>query len=151
MSESDDKTVAAHAQVHSSHYVEHYPAHGTRESDPHYRDFHEFQRRAKSDPELYQCAVGKARGDFSECTLDKPLEVHHSHVEWALQNLVIIDPSMLERQYPGVTDPSQVGAWIESEANLMMLCQFHHRGHGGAHVASASDWEAQKYVKGFLT
>lgn len=149
-----DKTTPAHAQVKSSRYVEHYPAHGTREDDPHYKDFSAFHRKIKDDPALYLCAVGKVRGDYSECTLDLPLEVHHSHVEWALVNMFLLDPvdiEMLERQYPGVTDPEQVGAWVESEANLMVLCQFHHRGHGGAHTATASDFEAQKYVRGFLT
>lgn len=143
-----DKVVKAHQQTHSSHYEIHYPEHGTREGDPHYVDFSNFHRRTKHDPDVYVCAVGKRRGDFADCTLDKPLELHHTHIEWALQNEV--DLQMLERQYPGVSDPDAVGAWVESAANLEWLCQFHHRGHGGAHVASASDFEGQHFVKGLI-
>ena len=140
---------AAHDQSETHRYVAHYPEHGTREGDPHYRDFNHFHERTKHDPKVYQCAVGKRRGDFSDCTLDLPLELHHDHIEWAVQNGV--DLAMLERQYPGVSNPDAVGAWVESAANLEWLCQFHHRGHGGAHVASASDFEAQHFLKGYLS
>lgn len=146
---SDDKVVPAHQQAKTSHYLEHYPEHGAREGDPHYKDFHHYHEATKHDPEVYQCLIGKDRGDFSECTLDRPLELHHAHIEWAVQNGV--DLAMLERQYPGVGNPDELGAWVESAANLVWLCVFHHRGHGGAHVASASDFEAQRFLKGFLS
>lgn len=139
----------AHIQAHSSHYDVHYPAHGTREGDPNYKDFEHYRRATKNDPEIYQCAVGKRRGDFTDCTLDVPLELHHTHIEWALLNEV--DLQLLDHQYPGVGDPTKVGAWVESAANLEWLCRFHHRGHGGAHVASASDFEGQHFVKRLIT
>lgn len=146
-----DKKVAAHTQAHTSHYQVHFPEHGSRKGDPHYRDFDHYHRTTKRDPEIYQCAVGRRRGDFSDCTLDLPLELHHTHIEWALQNGV--DLAMLEHQYPGISDREEVGAWVESAENLEWLCQlqFHHRGHGGAHVASASDFEGQHFVKGLIT
>lgn len=152
---TDDKTVAAHIQAHTSHYEVHYPEHGSRPGDPHYKDFDHFHRTTKNDPEIYQCAVGKRRGDFSDCTLVDaegkhiPLELHHTHIEWALQNGV--DLGLLENQYPGISNADELGAWTESAANLEWLCQFHHRGHGGAHVASASDFEGQHFVKGLIT
>ena len=141
--------VAEHLQTHSSHYQVHFPEHGTRPEDPNYKDFDHYHRVARNNPDVYVCAVGKRRGDFGDCTSDLPLELHHAHIEWALQNE--IDLTMLERQYPGVSNPDQVGAWIESAENLVFLCQFHHRGHGGAHVASASDFEGQHFVKGLIT
>lgn len=152
---SDDKQVAAHTQTHSSHYEVHYPDHGSREGDPHYKDFNAYHRRTKNDPEIYQCAVGKRRGDFSDCTLVDadgnkiPLELHHTHIEWALLNEV--DLGLMEHQYAGISNPDEEGAWVESAANLEYLCRFHHRGHGGAHVASASDFEGQHFVKGLIT
>lgn len=139
----------AHDQVKTSHWTVHYPEHGPRESDPCYKEFDHYHRTTKLDPEIYQCFLGKVRGDFSDCTLDVPLELHHAHIEWALQNS--IDFKMLEKQYPGISDPNKIGSWLESEQNLIWLCQFHHRGHGGAHVASASDWESQKFSKGLIT
>lgn len=146
---TDDHVVAAHEQTESHRYQVHYPEHGSRPGDPHYKDFNAYHSKTKKDPEIYKCGVGKRRNDFSECTLDKPLELHHAHIEWALQNEV--DLSMLEHQYPGIGNPDTVGAWIESAQNLIWLCQFHHRGHAGAHVASASDYEGQHFVKGMIS
>lgn len=139
-------TVAAHAQTAVHRYMMHYPEHPARKDDPHYRDFEEYRRRTHATA---KCAVGGHRNDFSECSLDKPLELHHAHIEFALQNGV--DLAWLEDDYPGVSDAAQVGAWVESASNLEWLCEFHHRGTGGAHVASASDFEAEKYVKGLIS
>jgi len=55
------------------------------------------------------------------------------------------------KDYPGVSDPNKVGEWVESALNLLWLCEFHHRGHGGVHVASSSDFEAEKYVRGLIS
>lgn len=143
---SDDTApVAAHDQPETKRYVVHYPAHPARTDDPHYVDFEAYRRRTHATA---QCAVGAHRGDFSECSLDQPLELHHAHVEFALQNGV--DLAWLEKDYPGISDPTTVGAWVESAANLVWLCVAHHRGHAGAHVASASDYEAEKYVRGLI-
>jgi len=136
---------SAHTQQVTHHYAVRYPDHQPRAHDPHYKDFNEFHRRTQATA---QCAVGARRGDFSECSLDQPLELHHSHIEWALLNDV--DLALLERDYPGVSDADAVGAWVESAANLEWLCEFHHRGHGGAHVASAADYEAANYVRGLI-
>lgn len=148
-STSDEKPVGAHVQPVSHRYEVHYPEHGSRAGDPHYRDFEHYHMVTKGDPKVYRCSVGKRRGDFSECSLDKPLELHHTHVEWALQNEV--DLTMLEHQYPGISNPDEVGAWVESAENLEWLCQFHHRGHGGVHVAAAADFEGQHFVRGLIT
>lgn len=82
------------------------------------------------------------------CDLTHPIELHHAHVEFSLQNGV--DLAALEKDYPGISDQSQVGTWVESGANFQWLCAFHHRGHGGVHVASASDFEAEKYVRDLI-
>jgi hypothetical protein len=124
----------------------HYPEHPARQDDPHYRDFEAYRRRTKATA---KCAMGVARGDFSECDLSAPLELHHSHVEFSLQNGV--DLAWLERDYPGISDPNQVGAWVESADNLQWLCRACHRGHGGVHVAAASDYEASRYVRGLIS
>lgn len=141
-----DQAVQAHEQVAAHKYTMHYPEHPARTSDPHYVDFEAFRKRTHPTA---KCAIGEHRNDFSECSLDKPLELHHAHVEFSLQNGV--DLKWLETDYPGISDPNSVGAWVESGDNLLWLCQFHHRGHGGVHVASASDYEAEKYVKGLIS
>jgi hypothetical protein len=122
----------------------HFPEHPPRTSDPHYRDFEAFRRRTKATA---KCAVGEHRNDFSECSAQ--LEVHHSHVEFSLQNGV--DLKWLETDYPGISNPDEIGAWVESADNLMWLCSNHHRGPGGIHNASASDFEATKFVRGLIS
>lgn len=146
MTAPEDDAVDAHQQKTTHSYWVSYPEHPARENDPHYRDFEAYRRRTK---DTAQCAIGAHRDDFSECSLDQPLELHHAHVEFSLQNGV--DLAWLERDYPGISDPDEVGAWVESADNLQWLCQFHHRGHGGVHVASASDFEAAKYVRRLLS
>jgi hypothetical protein len=134
----------AHDRSVTDHYTVHYPPHPPRTADPHYRDFEAFRRRTQPTA---KCAVGEHHDDYSACR--GGLELHHAHVEFALQNGV--DLKYLEVDYPGISDPDQIGAWVESAANLLWLCEFHHRGHGGVHVASASDFEAERYVKGLIT
>jgi len=130
----------AHDGAVTHHYTIHYPAHPAREDDPHYVDFEAYRRRTHATA---KCAVGEHRADFSEC--HGGLELHHAHVEFSLQNGV--DLKWLEADYPGISNPDAVGAWVESGDNLEWLCEFHHRGHGGVHVVSSSDFEAERYVR----
>jgi len=135
--------VDAHDQAITNSYVVHYPAHEPRESDPNYKDFNAFRRKTAATA---KCSIGDHRSDFTECA--GGLELHHAHIEFSLQNGV--DLKWLEADYPGVSNPEEVGAWVESAANLIWLCEKHHRGVGGIHHASASDFEAEKYVKNLI-
>lgn len=137
--------VPTHDQPVTHRYTVHYPEHPAREDDPHYRDFEAYRRKTHHDA---KCSVGAARDDFSECDLTRPLELHHAHVEFSLQNGV--DLKWLERDYPGISNPDEVGAWVESADNLVWLCAAHHRGPGGVHVAAASDYEAERFVRGLI-
>ncbi|WP_051966891.1 hypothetical protein [Kitasatospora mediocidica] len=137
--------VAAHEQHVAHRYTVHYPPHPPREGDPHYRDFEHFRRRTRDNA---VCHFAERRhGDTSEC--DGTLELHHAHVEFALTNAV--DLALLEADYPGIGDPETVGAWVESADNLVWYCARHHRGPGGVHTATASDFEAEVYVRGLIT
>lgn len=133
-----------HSQKFSHSYIVHYPAHEPREDDPNYKDFEEYRKRTKATA---QCDFGKKMGDFTLCGGE--LELHHAHIEFALQNAV--DLALLERDYPGVSDPNAIGAWVESADNLVWLCELHHRGAGGVHNASASDYEAERYVRHLIS
>jgi|SRR6185437_706580 len=139
----------AHTQNVLNKYVMHYPDHPARKDDPHYKDFEHYR---KTHIGTARCAIGLHRNDFSECSSgdsNKGLELHHAHVEFSLQNGV--DLSWLEVDYPGISDPDSVGTWVESADNLVFLCTAHHRGATGVHVASASDYEAEKYVKELIS
>jgi hypothetical protein len=70
-------------------------------------------------------------------------------VEFSLQQGVNL--SALEKDFPGISDATSVGAWVESDQNFRFLCAWHHRGAAGAHTASHSDWSASAYVQGLIT
>jgi hypothetical protein len=135
----------AHDQKFVHSYVVAYPAHEPRQGDPHYVDFEHIREQWKNDPEKWQCAIGKERQDFSECSLDEPLQLHHAHIEFALINAV--DLKWLEHLYPGVSNPDQVGAWAESAANLVVLCAKHHIGYEGVHKLDSAMYEAMKILR----
>jgi hypothetical protein len=132
--------VREHDQLMTHRYIIHYPEHEPRAGDPNYVDFNAYRRRTKAGA---RCAIGAHRLDFTEC--QGGLELHHSHIEFALLNSVEL--KWLEIDYPGVSDPDVVGAWVESAANLDWLCLWHHRGAGGVHNLAASDYEAEKYIR----
>jgi hypothetical protein len=136
--------VPAHVQKVSHSYYVVYPAHPPREGDPHYRDFDAYRRNTVATA---QCQFAVDTGDTSDC--NGGLELHHSHIEFSLQNGV--DLARLEHIYPGVSNPDELGAWIESGSNLTWYCEFHHRGHGGVHSAAAADFEASKFVRGLIS
>lgn len=167
---SEDAAVAAHAAAQSHHYVMHFPPHPARTADPHYVDFNAYHKKYRAtarcyigerigygdcmDAQLHPCpppglevnAAGLPTGNSGQ---QPGLELHHAHVEFSLQNGVSL--AALERDYPGISDPTQVGEWIETAPNFRWLCAFHHRGPAGAHTASHSDWEASQYVLGLIS
>lgn len=144
---SDD--VAAHDQAFTHRYVVKYPPHEPREHDPHKHDFLEWKKRRK-DSGTYYCdfAAEHRGGDTSECDTGHPLEAHHKVVELAMLNE--IDFALLEADFPGIS-AQDVGAWIDSDANLTLLCVAHHRGPGGVHNASYSDFGSEYYVRDLIT
>lgn len=132
-----------HSQKETKHYAVHYPAHYPRTTDPHYIDFEHYRKSHIKDA---RCDYAdSASGD--QCT--DQLELHHKVIEFSLQNGVDIE--VLEKDFPGISNPNEIGAWVESDPNFIFYCSFHHRGHGGVHVASSSDFEAEKYVKDLIS
>lgn len=150
--------VPAHDQQVTHRYMLHYPEHPARTDDPHYVDFDHYHRTHRA---AARCLLGSRLG-YDTCRtaqagpavpdpatgVQPGLELHHSHVEFALQNAV--DLALLEADYPGISDRSQLGAWVETEANFAWYCAWHHRGAAGVHTLSASDWEAERYVRGLV-
>jgi hypothetical protein len=146
--EKGPRIVAAHEQLMVHRYVVHFPEHYPRQADPHYGAFDAFRRHAQKDPERWRCEVGAHFGDFSYCTMDKPLEVHHRLIEFAAINGV--DIKALHKDYPEVIDENTLNAFVESEKNFEVLCQYHHRGHAGAHIASHADFTSALYILDFI-
>jgi len=155
---TDPEITPAHKQAFTHRYFVSYPDHAPRQDDPNYTDFNAYHTRTRPTA---RCSLGATVG-FDQCkdaqgnpapaptAGEQPgLELHHAHIEFALENEV--DLSLLEADYPGVSNPSEVGAWVESAANLIWLCAWHHRGAGGVHNASASDYEAEHYVRNLIS
>jgi hypothetical protein len=141
--------VAAHVQKVTRTYLIHYPEHGPRDSDPHYADFRAYKAlRRKNGTAVCDFALEHRGGDTSECDMTAPLECHHRVIEFATMNEV--DLALLEHDYPGVSAMG-VGAWVESAANLQLLCRWHHRGADGVHTATYADWGASFYVRGLIS
>lgn len=154
---ADDKAVAAHDGTQSHRYVVHFPAHPARTSDPHYVDFNHYHRTHRATARCYvgeRIGFGDCRDEHGQpCAIDahgqqSGLELHHAHVEFSLQQGISL--AALEHDFPGISDSTDVGAWVESDVNFRWLCVFHHRGPGGAHTAAHADWEAQNYVLGLI-
>ena len=141
--------VAAHRQTFTHHYTVRYPAHDPRACDPHRHDFLEWKRRRK-DSGTWNCdfAMGHRGGDPAECDLSRPLEAHHKLVELAMMNEV--DFALLEADFPGISAQS-IGEWIDSDVNLTLLCVAHHRGPGGVHTASFSDFGSEYFVRDLIS
>lgn len=141
--------VAAHDQRFTHRYVVSYPEHGPREDDPHKPDFEAWKRRRR-EAGTYHCdfAAEHRGGDAGECDTEHPLEAHHKVIELALMNAV--DFALLDADYPGISAPT-VGAWIDGDQNLTLLCRAHHRGPGGVHNASASDYTSEFYIRDMIT
>ncbi len=143
MAQTDPSVTPAHDQKIGHHYVIHFPSHYPRDSDPHY---HLFEAYRKSHVAMAKCYVGERVG-FQECA--GGLELHHAYLEFAVVNAALIEA--IQKDFPAVTDEASLASWAESEQNFRFLCQFHHRGHAGAHVASHSDFESECYVKNFIS
>jgi hypothetical protein len=122
-------SVAAHDQTESHHYVVHFPPHPARTSDPHYVDFNHYHKKYRA---AARCYVGErvgftnchdAQGNL--CVIDASgqqsgLELHHAHVEFSLQQGISLEA--LETDFPGISDTTDVGAWVETDVNFRWLC-----------------------------
>lgn len=135
--------VLAHNQNVTHSYTIHYPDHYPRPDDPHYVDFEHFRQ---THIQTAKCKFADS-ADSDQCT--GQLELHHTFIEFSLQNGV--DVSVLEHDFPGISNPSEVGAWVETDANFEWLCSYHHRGHGGVHTATAADYQGERYVKDLIS
>jgi hypothetical protein len=148
VSAPDPALVVAHDQTQTHRYTMHYPEHFPREEDPHYRAFHAYRRHHLADA---VCYVGERAG-HGQCS-PGPLELHHAVLEDAVVNAA--DAWALHKDFPGISENAtrdEIAEWAQNTpGEFRWLCAYHHRGHGGAHVASHADWTAQLYVPGLIT
>lgn len=130
--------VPQHTQSLNLHLVEFFPSHEPREADSHYHLFNEARKKLKASGRWACWVCGQ-----TEEQLGEPLELHHTVVEYALQNG--IDIEKFKHKFPefNVTTDEEFFAFVEgSEANLTVLCRDHHRGLHGVHSLPMPVWRA---------
>ena len=114
-----------------------YPQHEPREKDPHYNMFRSVRERMNRLG-LMKCWI---------CNSTDNIELHHSLIEFALQNGV--DILKFESEYPEfkIQSDDEFRNFIESEGNLLPLCVLHHRGICGVHSLPYPLWLPQRFWK----
>jgi len=137
MSSTDAKIVEAHYQTVNLSFKVYYPSHELRTTDPHYKLFNAARKRIVSSPNFAGCWV---------CGSKENIQIHHSLVEFAAANAIDLD--RFEHLWPElhITDENSLLAALESEGNMMALCEDHHisREHG-IHFIPYPTWVLQRY------
>lgn len=133
----------------------HYPAHGPRETDPHYKVFHA-ARSYLIDVLGVGCWIGGATKAQIQaglpaghrCAGAKQLEAHHEVAEFA--GLEEEDWQKVAADFPqeGIHSDEDFKSFAESEGGLTILCDVHHR-HvlKGIHSVTYPAWKLDRYAK----
>ncbi len=122
------------------------PPHPPREDTPEYRASHHKMVVVDDLP----CAVCRVRNS----TLKDPLknrynatclETHHYPIERSLADAC--DPAKIMQNFPQVHDKESLNTFIDSEQNLIVLCDLHHRSVSqGIHHMTAQDFAVLPYI-----
>ena len=111
------------------------PAHEPRKASPEYTKTHH-HLVVELDEACWICGIRHSTGGA--------METHHAHLEWAAANGVDLPAIMAD--WPAVTDEASLRTWLDSEGNMLVLCDAHHRGqHTGIHEVSYPAWLLQRY------
>ena len=129
--------VKAHTKNVTIRFIESYPEHPTRATDPHYAAFSAAKRRMKALG-LYKCAV-KSNYHWGI------LEAHHEKLEYSHINQT--DIKKFDELYGLTLDDKQFVDFIEGPGNLEVLCQLHHVGQEGVHSLTQPLWNALRVAK----
>ena len=136
--------------VHETHEgvatIELSPPHAPREDTPAYKKAHH-QLVSVEDQPCFVCGVRQST--LSDSTQNRygssALETHHRVVELSLLNAC--DWRKIAADFPEVKGPEDLETWVNSPANLIVLCDIHHRHpERGIHHLTESDFLAQKYL-----
>jgi hypothetical protein len=141
-----DRTQHVHLTVNTVAAFEMTPGHDVRIDTPTYRASHKLLIE-KLDQHCIVCGV-------SNSTLKDPavnkfnatiMETHHFPIERSLMNAC--DPTKVHETFPGVVDQVTLEAFIDTPANLIVLCDVHHRSvEQGIHHLLAQDFAVLPYL-----
>ncbi|GCF07713.1 hypothetical protein [Dictyobacter arantiisoli] len=140
------------AHVHATSFavasIEMTPPHPPREDTPIYLQTHRHLVYKLDTP----CAICGVRQSTLHDSTENPfgaqdIETHHYPIERSLLNAC--DPKKIHLMFPQVKDHQTLEDFIDSEANIMVLCDIHHRHpHYGIHHLLAQDFFIQPYLFG---
>lgn len=119
-----------------------YPPHEKRHATSLYRKTHR-KLIVEMDEPCWICGVRRSQGGR--------METHHAHLEWAAANGV--DLAKITADFAEImNDPARLRDWLDSEGNMLVLCDRHHRGsREGVHMISYPAWLLQRYQGGDWT
>lgn len=144
--QTSETLMHVHATVFGIAEIEMTPPHPPREDTPMYVSTHN-RLVNKLDTPCAICGVRKSTiHDPKENAFGaKAIETHHYPVERSLLNAC--DPKRLRLAFPQIKDYASLEEFIDSEANIMVLCDIHHRHpHYGIHHLLAQDFFIQPYL-----
>jgi hypothetical protein len=137
-----------HATTFVVAQVEMTPPHPPREDTPIYMRTH----RHLVFTQDTACAICGVRNTTLHVPGENPfgaqaIETHHYPIERSLLNAC--DPRKVHVIFPEVKDHGSLEAFIDSEENMMVLCDIHHRHpHYGIHHILAQDFFIQPFLYG---
>ncbi len=144
--EVTSKLGSVHATVEGVESIELTPPHPPREDTPEYVKTHHHLTIVLDSP----CAICGVRNstlkDHNHNVFgSKALETHHYPIERSL--LDACDPRKISVVFPQVKDQASLEAFVDSEGNMMVLCDVHHR-HPmfGIHHLAVQDFFIQSFL-----
>ncbi len=135
-----------HATTVEVAQIEMTPPHPPREQTPMYMRTHHHLVYTLDTP----CAICGVRNTTLQDPRENPccaraIETHHYPIERSLLNAC--DPCKVHLSFPQVKDHASLEAFVDLEANIMVLCDIHHRHpHHGIHHILAQDFFIQPFL-----
>ena len=112
-----------------------YPPHDPRKASTEYVKVHH-HLVVELDTPCWICGITYSQGGA--------METHHDEIEWAAANGV--DLQLVMKDFPDITDADKLHQWIDSEGNMLVLCEKHHRGgKTGIHMITYPAWKLQRW------
>lgn len=123
------------------------PPHAERESTPEYERAHHFLIYMKNSPCVICGVTRRTLGNVKRNPYGAAqMESHHYPIARALMDAC--DPRRVHHDYPQVYDMATLAAFVDSPANLLVLCdQCHRSPEHGIHHLTPQDWIIQKYLR----
>lgn len=126
--------------------VEMTPPHDKRTETPEYKKAHSFLINRRNAA-CHICGVTKRtlRNPAKNVMHSAQMETHHYPIERSLVDAC--DPAKVHRDFPQVYDKPSLMAFVDTPANLLVLCDVCHRSlEHGIHHLLTQDWIVQRYL-----